>query len=207
MSDQEPQMLAQEPQMNTSASPTGSLPECEPQITGTPAVAGSHDAQPNDSEPTPSSSSALRAETARRNGAKSQGPATEEGKNRSRMNALKHGLRAEALLLHCASEDENAALEALREAVAQEFPVPTFEGHLLRESLVHALWQKVHCFNFEARELSQEMIFHGPVTDRLLRYGNAADKRLFRCLSELKRLQEHSTLAPNEEMNGGQEEQ
>jgi hypothetical protein len=40
-----------------------------------------------------------RAETARRNGAVSRGPTTEEGKSRSRLNAFKHGLRVETLLL------------------------------------------------------------------------------------------------------------
>jgi hypothetical protein len=146
--------------------------------------------------------SALRAEAARRNGSQSHGPVTDEGKNRSRMNALKHGLRAETLLLHANNEEDNAALQALRERVASEFPGQTLMAELLRENLVHALWQQIRCFEFEDRELSQDLIFHGPVTDRLLRYSNGADKRLFCCLEALKRLQEESTPAPAPQEEG-----
>jgi hypothetical protein len=46
---------------------------------------------------------------------------------------------------------------------------------------------------FEARELRHDLVFHGPVMDRILRYATAADKRFFRSLAELKRLQEGNT--------------
>jgi hypothetical protein len=134
--------------------------------------------------------SPLRAETSRQNGRKSRGPKTREGKNRSRRSALKHGLRAETLLLEAGNQEENTALQALRARLEQQFLPRTVEQQLLLETAVHALWQKQRGLQFEARELRQDLVFHGPVMDRILRYGTGADKRLFRSLAELKRLQE-----------------
>ena len=131
----------------------------------------------------------LRAETSRQNGSQSRGPKTMDGKNRSRRSALKHGLRAEALLLEAGNQEENSALQALRARLEQQFLPRTVEQQLLLETAVHALWQKQRGLQFEARELRQDLVFHGPVMDRILRYGTAADKRFFRSLTELKRLQ------------------
>lgn len=156
-----------------------------------PNMPGSQ-APPSQELPTQQASgaSALRAGTSRQNGRKSQGPKTSDGKNRSRRNALKHGLRAETLLLEAGSQEENSALQALRARLEQQFLPRTVEQQLLLETAVHALWQKQRGLLFEARELRQDLVFHGPVMDRILRYGTAADKRFFQSLAELKRLQE-----------------
>ena len=142
--------------------------------------------------PTPQANdaSALRAEASRQNGRQSRGPKTMDGKNRSRRSALKHGLRAETLLLEAGNQEENNALQALRARLEQQFLPSTVEQQLFLETAVHALWQKQRGLQFEARELRQDLVFHGPVMDRILRYGTAADKRFFRSLAELKRLQE-----------------
>src|SRR6516165_7805040 len=52
-----------------------------------------------------------RAEISRQNGKKSKGPVTEQGKSRSRQNALRHGLRAEVLPLPNEDPQKVAARE------------------------------------------------------------------------------------------------
>jgi hypothetical protein len=66
--------------------------------------------------------SSARVEASRRNGAKSRGPKTPEGKARSAQNALKHGMRAEK---HVLLPDEDAAELAGFEAalIAELAPV------------------------------------------------------------------------------------
>ena len=61
----------------------------------------------------PGAAVSLRAEASRRNGAKSCGPKTPEGKARSAQNALKHGFRAQKhMVLPGEDAAEFAALEA-----------------------------------------------------------------------------------------------
>jgi hypothetical protein len=62
-----------------------------------------------------------RAEASRRNGAKSRGPKTTEGKARSSQNALKHGFRAQK---HVVLDDEDAAEFAALEAALVEELAP-----------------------------------------------------------------------------------
>jgi hypothetical protein len=83
--------------------------------------------------------SAARAEASRRNGAKSRGPKTPEGKARSAQNALKHGLRAEQfVLLH---DEDAGAFQAMADALADDLaPVGALQA-LLARRLVVAAWR------------------------------------------------------------------
>jgi hypothetical protein len=72
------------------------------------------------------------------NGAKSVGPVTEEGKDSSRRNALKHGLTAETLLL---DGEDSEAFYSLRDALIDEqAPHGPYESELI-ERLVYQLWR------------------------------------------------------------------
>ena len=71
--------------------------------------------------------SSRRAEAARRNGAKSRGPKTEEGKLRSSQNSLKHGMHARTLILPGESQEE---YDQLRDEYLEQFaPAGPAEKH------------------------------------------------------------------------------
>jgi hypothetical protein len=80
-----------------------------------------------------------RAEASRRNGAKSKGPKTPEGKARSAQNALKHGFRAQKdMVLQGEDAAEFAALEAaLMEELAPEGALQS----VLAQRVVAAAWR------------------------------------------------------------------
>src|SRR5690242_8113048 len=89
-----------------------------------------------------------RAETARANGARSRGPVTDAGKARSRLNALKHGLRAAGFAL---LPDENAAaFRALLARVRATYvPRDPVEAHLV-EGIAVAQWRELRADRLEA---------------------------------------------------------
>jgi hypothetical protein len=88
-------------------------------------------------------SSLRQIESARTNGAKSHGPATPEGKERSAMNGLRHGFAAHKIVL--ATEDR-PQFDAMREAfIEKHHPVDEVESSLVDEMVVanwrlHRIW-------------------------------------------------------------------
>ena len=71
----------------------------------------------------------------RRNAQKSTGPRTPEGKNKSRFNAVKHGGRAESLLI---PGEDPAAFEALRQELIQDWlPQDTMEKLMVEQIAVN----------------------------------------------------------------------
>ena len=91
----------------------------------------------------------------RRNARRSTGPKTVDGKSVSKMNAIKHGLRATIDVL----PDESAAeFESLQARVIEEFePVGTIEAHLVRQVAV-CLWRMERLFTIETGILLNSMI-------------------------------------------------
>jgi hypothetical protein len=90
-----------------------------------------------------------RAEISRQNGKKSKGPVTEEGKARSRQNALRHGLRAEVLPL----PNEDPAKVAARQAAWDEYYQPQSPAaqHLVTECVrATLLSDRAHTFHTAA---------------------------------------------------------
>ena len=99
-----------------------------------------------------------KGEANRRNAQKSTGPRTPEGKNAVRLNALRHGLRSEEILLP--GEDEEALREIDERLRAELQPVGVLES-LLVDRVVASYWRLRRLGRVEAGifawELYQEL--------------------------------------------------
>ncbi len=99
-------------------------------------------------------SSLRKIDSARANGAKSHGPITEEGRKKSSMNALKHGLTARTVLFSNDNHDEyNALLESYIESLQ---PIDPVEMDFVVE-MVNAKWQQRRVHKFETELFNLEM--------------------------------------------------
>jgi hypothetical protein len=147
--------------------------------------------------------SPARAEASRKNGAKSRGPKTPDGKARSAQNALKHGLRAEKhIVVAGESAEAFAAFEAaLLDDLAPQGALQT----LLAGRIARAAWRLERAERIEAELFARQMkglyddgdLGHALIRDGngarafdvLLRYRGAAQAELSRALRTLKALQ------------------
>jgi hypothetical protein len=141
-----------------------------------------------------------RAEASRRNGAKSRGPRTPEGKARSAQNALKHGMCAQKHVV--LPQEDAAAVAALETAIRAELaPIGTLQTVLARRVAV-AAWRLERADRMEAEALEVRsydganagvaLIRDGNGTrafETLMRYRNAAIAEFMRALRTLKALQ------------------
>ena len=165
--------------------------------------------------------SAARAEASRRNGAKSRGPKTADGKARSASNALRHGLRAEKfVLLH--DEDAGAFEEMAQALTADLAPVGALQSLLARRLVVTAwrleradrIERELFAHHAERSERAWGRLAlalvrdgHGPrAFDTLLRYRGSATAELWRALRALKALQAQTAREePEDEVCGAPE--
>jgi len=112
----------------------------------------------------PNGKSSKRADANRQNAQKSTGPRTPEGKTRSSLNAVKHGLTAQTALLPGESYEELDALA--RSLHAQLKPVGALQG-ILAERVVSLTWKLRRCASAEAevgRQLREDAIEAGRVS-------------------------------------------
>jgi hypothetical protein len=86
----------------------------------------------------------------RRNAFKSTGPVTEEGKNRSRRNAVRHGLTAETVIATLEDTDDYQAFEA---AVTADYDAETAVERELVLRLASVLWRLRRATGIETRGL------------------------------------------------------
>jgi hypothetical protein len=148
-----------------------------------------------------------RAEASRKNGARSRGPKTSEGKARSAQNALKHGLRAQKYVV--LPEEDAAEFAGLEAALIAELaPVGALQTVLARRVAV-AAWRLARPDRIEVELFAHRswgadanpglaMIRDGNGTrsfETLLRYRGAAMAEFWRALKTLKALQAEEAAA------------
>jgi hypothetical protein len=140
-----------------------------------------------------------RAAASRKNGAKSRGPKTPDGKARAAQNALRHGMRA---LRYVVLPDESAAeFHALEEAFVDELAPEGALQTVLARRVAVAAWRLARADRMEV-ELFEErredagvgmaLIRDGNGTrsfETLMRYRSAALAEFMRALKTLKALQ------------------
>jgi hypothetical protein len=142
-----------------------------------------------------------RAEASRKNGGKSRGPKSPEGKARSAQNALKHGMRA-AKYVVLPEEDAAEFAELETAMIAELAPVGALQTVLARRVAV-AAWRLARADRIEVELFAERswgananpalaMIRDGNGTrsfETLLRYRGAAMAEFWRALKTLKALQ------------------
>ena len=101
--------------------------------------------------------STLKSETAQINGAKSNGPITPEGKTKSALNSLRHGLTAKAIVLPGESQEDYQALLAAH--VERFQPADPIEMELV-ETMAAARWRLRRIANIETHMLSNQMTWN-----------------------------------------------
>src|SRR3954454_16498611 len=95
-----------------------------------------------------------RAEISRRNGQHSRGPKTAEGKQNSRGNALKHGLRAEVLAL---PNEDPAEVEARSNAWNDYYRPRSPLAHHLVNACVRATLLSDRCDRYHDEALTKQV--------------------------------------------------
>jgi hypothetical protein len=93
-------------------------------------------------------SSSRRINASRANGALSRGPITPQGKTRSSLNALDHGLTAQTVVLQC--ESQESFQTTLDNFLVRFQPVDTVELSLVHE-MVAAAWRLQRVWDIEGR--------------------------------------------------------
>jgi hypothetical protein len=100
-------------------------------------------------------SSQQKINSARTNGAKSHGPKTEAGRKKSSMNAVKHGLYAESVVLSTESPKEYQEILA---AYIQQFQPDGQAEFDLIEEMVAAKWRQRRLWAIESQLVELEML-------------------------------------------------
>ena len=122
---------------------------------------------------------------------KKGGVKTEEGKNISRYNALKHGLLSEQVLLD--DDDEDILLE-LEKKLRSELKPATEMELLMVDKISSNIWRLRRALAFEKDDSLYRDAFSGSMglknsADMFFRYETMLERGIYKALHELQRLQ------------------
>jgi hypothetical protein len=114
------------------------------------------------------------------------GPKTEEGKEISKMNALKHGLLGKAVLI--TGEDEEQLLSLTKKIRTEMKPVTEIE-RILVDRIISSIWRLRRALvmeNGEVISVTGGLMYD---SDKFFRYETMLEKGMYRALHELERIQ------------------
>lgn len=130
----------------------------------------------------------------RRNALKSTGPRTEQGKQQSAKNSLRHGLNASADALFAANPQEQTQYKALREQLFQQIVPFGPAEEVVFEQYAYSTFQalRAQCFEVEAQaRWQQNPDNHNRFLqmERLIKQGATFECRALKAFKQLSQLQ------------------
>ncbi len=119
----------------------------------------------------------------RANGAKSRGPTTPAGKQKSSRNSLRHGMLARTIVLDGESRDR---FNQLHNALTSELnPANTIETQLVREMAI-AHWRQMRSWNLGTASISMEVNKQPVIVDSTInQFEMRYDRQFSRALDRL----------------------
>jgi hypothetical protein len=129
---------------------------------------------------------------ANRENAKKGGVKTEEGKNISKYNAIKHGLLSEQSLM--ANEDGDELLELEKKLRSELKPASEIE-FLLVDKIASSFWRLKRALSMEDGEVICSQLMTGSSmglmhdADKFFRYETMLERGIYKALHELERIQ------------------
>ncbi len=114
------------------------------------------------------------------------GPRTEEGKEISKMNALKHGLLGKAVLI--TGENEEQLLSLTKKIRTEMKPVTEIE-RILVDRIISSIWRLRRALAMENGEVISVTGGLMYDSDKFFRYETMLEKGMYRALHELERIQ------------------
>lgn len=114
------------------------------------------------------------------------GPKTEEGKEISKMNALKHGLLGKAVLI--TGEDEEQLLSLTKKIRTEMKPATEIE-RILVDRIISSIWRLRRALAMENGEVISVTGGLMYDSDKFFRYETMLEKGMYRALHELERIQ------------------